>query len=222
MFVNYLLMQERVTEAVAEFAKIRDPEDLNDQRGDARMQYDYIKAYLDFFICGKSGSLEFKDARAIVGKYVNYPVLHWRTLFKEIAEQLKEIDESYKVKKEEEKKQEKFDNFEDNEHDRKRKQVRMEPQMDFVIDSQTKTIIIDYINVERVKINYYLIDLEIMFSKTPFISSDTQDFSFVQPFLSEELALDSNSTTFKFPITEELATRNLIIEVAAPEANGLK
>jgi len=29
MFVNYLLMQERVTEAVAEFAKIRDPEDLN-------------------------------------------------------------------------------------------------------------------------------------------------------------------------------------------------
>ncbi len=30
MLVNYLLMQERVTEAVAEFAKIRDPEDLDD------------------------------------------------------------------------------------------------------------------------------------------------------------------------------------------------
>jgi hypothetical protein len=28
MFVNYLLMQERVTEAVAEFKKIRDPEDI--------------------------------------------------------------------------------------------------------------------------------------------------------------------------------------------------
>jgi hypothetical protein len=40
--------------------------------------------------------------------------------------------------------------------------------------------------------------------------------------LSEELALDANQTTFKFPITQELATRNLIIEVAAPEANGLK
>jgi hypothetical protein len=40
----------------------------------------------------------------------------------------------------------------------------MEPQMDFTIDNQTKTIIIDYINVEKVKINYYLIDLEIMFS----------------------------------------------------------
>jgi hypothetical protein len=49
----------------------------------------------------------------------------------------------------------------------------MEPQMDFTIDNQTKTIIIDYVNVQKVKINYYLIDLEIMFSKTPFISSDT-------------------------------------------------
>ena len=37
MFVNYLLMQERVTEAVAEFAKIKDPQDFNDQRGDARI-----------------------------------------------------------------------------------------------------------------------------------------------------------------------------------------
>jgi hypothetical protein len=74
MFVNYLLMQERVTEAVAEFNKIKDS-DLNDTHGQAQIQYDYIKAYLDFFICGKSGSLEFKDARSIVGKYVNYPVL---------------------------------------------------------------------------------------------------------------------------------------------------
>ena len=44
----------------------------------------------------------------------------------------------------------------------------------------------------------------------------------MQPYLSEELALDSNQTTFKFPITKELASRNLVIEVAANEANGLK
>jgi hypothetical protein len=95
MFVNYLLMQERVTEAVAEFGKIQES-DLSDPFGNARIQYDYIKAYLDFYVCGKSGSLEFKDARAIVGKYINYPVLHWRTIFKEISEQLKEIDASYR------------------------------------------------------------------------------------------------------------------------------
>lgn len=84
---------------------------------------------------------------------------------------MKEIDESYRPpsgKKEDVK----FDNFEDTEQERKRKQVKMEPQMDFTVDTSSKAIIIDYINVEKVKVNYYLIDLEILFSKTPFISSD--------------------------------------------------
>jgi len=44
--------------------------------------------------------------------------------------------------------------------------------MDFTIDTSTKTLHIDYINVSKIKVNYYLIDLEILFSKTPFISSD--------------------------------------------------
>ena len=36
------------------------------------------------------------------------------------------------------------------------------------------------------------------------------------------MALDQNSTTFKFPIPSDLATRNLVIEVAANESNGIK
>lgn len=99
----------------------------------------------------------------------------WRNLFKEISEQLKEIDESYKPAGGKE--EVKFDNFEDTEQERKRKQVKMEPQMDFTIDTQNKTVHIDYINVAKVRVNYYLIDLEILFSKTPFISS----VSFIKP-----------------------------------------
>ena len=57
MFVNYLLMQERISEAVSEFVKITD---INDIYGDAQLQYDYIKAYLDFYQCGQTGSLEFR------------------------------------------------------------------------------------------------------------------------------------------------------------------
>ncbi len=92
-------------------------------------------------------------------------------MFKEIAEQLKEIDESYKPGAQM-KEDVKLDNFEDTEQERKRKQVRMEPQMDFTVDTQTKSVLIDYINIAKVRVNYYLIDLEILFSKTPFISSD--------------------------------------------------
>lgn len=49
--------------------------------------------------------------------------------------------------------------------------------MDFTIDASTKTLHIDYINVSKIKVNYYLIDLEILFSKTPFISSVTLLFN---------------------------------------------
>lgn len=71
-FVSYLLMQERIKEAIQEFRKIKD---LNIERGAAQLQYDYILAYLDFYECGRDGNTEFKDAREVVAKYQNYPVL---------------------------------------------------------------------------------------------------------------------------------------------------
>lgn len=43
----------------------------------------------------------------------------------------------------------------------------------------------------------------------------------MQPFASKEIAVDANQTTFKFPIPADLASRNLVIEVASTE-NGLK
>ena len=54
-----------------------------------RIQYDYFKAYFDFFT-GETES--YKTARAIVRKYEDYPVSSWRLLFLEILDQLNEID----------------------------------------------------------------------------------------------------------------------------------
>jgi hypothetical protein len=68
--------------------------------------------------------IQFFSKFIIIKKYF----YSWRVIFKEIAEQLKEIDQSYGVGSSEKKKEEiKFDNFEDTEHERKRKQVKMEP-----------------------------------------------------------------------------------------------
>jgi len=43
--------------------------------------------------------------------------------------------------------------------------------MDFTIEEAT--IHIDYVNMDKVKVSYYILDLEILFSKTPFLTSDT-------------------------------------------------
>ena len=73
MLVNYLLMQERVVEAIEQFKKI--PEVFTQVHGAAKLQYDYIKAYLDFFISGQTGNTDFTEARVVLSQYRDYPVL---------------------------------------------------------------------------------------------------------------------------------------------------
>lgn len=41
--------------------------------------------------------------------------------------------------------------------------------MDYTIEN--KTINIDYLNIDLVIIKYYIIDLELLFSKSPFLNS---------------------------------------------------
>ena len=75
---------------------------------------------------------------------------------------------------------------------RKEKLVKIEPMIDLEVNSSTKTISISYLNLTNVKISYYPIDLEILFSKSPFLTTDlvsTDEFSFVQPFMQEDVQL---------------------------------
>jgi hypothetical protein len=75
---------------------------------------------------------------------------------------------------------------------RKEKLVKIEPMIDLEVNSSAKTISISYLNVTNAKISYYPIDLEILFSKSPFLTTDlvsTDEFSFVQPFMQEDVQL---------------------------------
>jgi len=53
-----------------------------------QLQYDYIAAYLDFY----DGFPNFPKAREIIEKYLDYPIIGWRNLFYEMANQLGEYD----------------------------------------------------------------------------------------------------------------------------------
>ncbi len=67
---------------------------------DCQIQYDYLKAYLDFYI----GGPDFKTARELSSKYMDYPVVHWREKFQEVGTLLAEYD-GEEVEVEEEKEQ---------------------------------------------------------------------------------------------------------------------
>ena len=84
----YLILQQRMKEAKEVFDKIKE-ENVKGKYGyDISLQYDYIKAYIDFSF----GYPEFKYAREISEKYKDIPLKTWNEMFTEIRDQLKEYD----------------------------------------------------------------------------------------------------------------------------------
>ena len=78
-----------------------------------------------------------------------------------------------------------------------------------------KEITIDYLNIEDVAVKYYIIDLEILFSRTPFLTQNAEGFSYVKPNSSTALKLDQALKEYKFQIPEEYRTKNILIELNA-------
>ncbi|MEM7235873.1 MAG: hypothetical protein AAF517_27140, partial [Planctomycetota bacterium] len=76
----YLLLQDRVDEAIAQFDRIRP------QRVPTRIQYDYLDAYLCFY------RENLRRARTVANPYRDYPVKRWRQAFLAVIAQLDEIE----------------------------------------------------------------------------------------------------------------------------------
>ena len=65
--------------------------------------------------------------------------------------------------------------------------MRSQPLIhDINIDDDTGELTIDSENIPLVRIKYYKIDEEILFSKTPFVKDQAVQFSYVKPFVEVE------------------------------------
>ncbi|MFZ2956601.1 MAG: hypothetical protein WA705_06900 [Candidatus Ozemobacteraceae bacterium] len=160
----YLLLQDRIDEGASFFAKVK-------QAGVAgTIQYDYMKAWLAF--CNEKPG----EAREIATKYQDHPVDKWRNVFRDVVAQSDEIEgRSAKVIDRE---------------DRDQNQTQLadtEPNFDFSVED--RKIRISWANLETVRVNYYLMDLELLFSRNPFVQEVTGQFSVIRPNESVETAL---------------------------------
>lgn len=79
--VYYFLLQDRIDEA-SNFYETRITKMEKDQH---KLQVDYIECFFDMY----KGYPTFEKARKIVQSYLNYPVISWRKLFKDIHDTLK-------------------------------------------------------------------------------------------------------------------------------------
>jgi hypothetical protein len=184
----YLLLQDRVADALEAFAKA-DPAKLT-----TRIQYDYCAAYL------KLSVEDLPAARAIAAKYAEHPVDRWRKAFAAVIAQVDEAQGAAAATVDAE--------------DRTQQQTKLaatEPSLELKVEAGKVTV--NYQNLRSVRVNYYVMDVELLFSRNPFVQQFSGQFSAIRPNQSVELALPEKQTSLTAPLPESLRNRNVLVEV---------
>jgi hypothetical protein len=186
----YLLLQDRVEEALDFFAQV-DADKLQ-----TRLQYDYFDAYTALYL------EDVKKARQIAAAYTNHPVDRWRNTFTAVISQLDEIEgDGAKVIDTE---------------SREQKQTELaasEPSFDFTVEA--KKVRLNFQNTQSVTVNYYLMDIELLFSRNPFVQQYGGQFSFILPNLTQTVQLPDDKSRFEFDLPKELHSSNVLVEISA-------
>ncbi len=186
----YLLLQDRVGEALRFFKRV-DPARLQ-----TRMQYDYLDLYLAFYLN------ETPRARAIADRYRDYPVPRWRDLFADASRQLDELEGKAAAITDA-----------DDRQQAQTKAAATEPSFDFKVEA--RQVLLNYQNLAACRINYYPMDIELLFSRNPFVKQQTDQFAFVRPAESQEVALPADKMSLTIDIPKRFSSSNVMVEIVA-------
>jgi len=206
-----------VSEAIQLFKTV--PLEALPEDGTLRIQHDYMSAYFDFFTGQEQG---FKIARRIVQKYEEYPILAWRIRFLEILDQLNEYDGEVDEEESNQKSMEGADLATLTEEQKRLKlkqSLKKEPRLTFEISEADKALEIESANIKEIAIKFYIIDAEILFSRTPFLKTNTEEFSYVKPCRVLEKTIevdpegDATEKKHKIEVPEDLKLQNMVIEI---------
>jgi hypothetical protein len=184
----YLLLQDRIDEALGTFGRVH-AEQLA-----TRLQYDYFASYLAMV------RQQPQQAREIAAKYAQYPVDRWRDLFTAMLAQLGEIagQDTKVVDKE-------------SRTEVQTKLAATEASFDFQVEA--KKVTLNYQNLKQVQVNYYLMDIELLFSRNPFVQQYSGQFSNIRPNLTQTVELPPKQAALTFDLPKQLHSSNVLVEI---------
>jgi hypothetical protein len=70
-------------------------------------------------------------------------------------------------------------------------------------------------NLSAVRVNYYLMDVELLFSRNPFVQQFGDQFATIRPNASRDVPLPAGQSRPTIPLPEGLNGRNVLVEVTA-------
>lgn len=186
----YMLLQNRIDEAIDYFGRVN-PDQLS-----SRIQYDYFDAYLAMY------QEEPERAKQISERYTSYAVDRWRQAFENVVAQVNEISGAEVTV------------TDDTNRDQNQDAVAQSmPTLSFEVNQQK--VQVDYKNVSSIEVNYYIMDIELLFSRNPFVQQQTGQFSFIRPNEKQTLELPEGESEYEFEIPESLRSANMLIEIVS-------
>ena len=182
---HYLLAQDRVPAALAVLARV-DPGSLAE-----RMQHDYLAAYAACL------SGELPRARDAAVRWRDHPVDRWRNRFGALAAMLDEVDGASAVMVD----------------PRSREQQQSElaaKQPTFDLAADRDGVVVRSQHVPQLELRFFEMDVELLFSRQPFVQSDVSRFSYIAPGHREAIASPAPELRVAWP--SQLRGKNVVVE----------
>ncbi|HEY0194284.1 MAG TPA: hypothetical protein VGC42_24380, partial [Kofleriaceae bacterium] len=182
---HYLLAQDRIAPALATLARV-DAAELAE-----RMQHDYLAAYVACL------TADLPRAREVAARWSDHPVDRWRHRFGALAQLLAELDGAAAAA------------VDPRSRDQQQAELAArQPAFELAVDRDGITVHSSH--VEGLELRLFEMDIELLFSRQPFVQSDASRFSFIEPGHREALAAPPPELRIAWPA--RMRGKNVVVE----------
>jgi hypothetical protein len=186
----YLLLQDRIAEALEQFAAI-DPD-----RVEAPLQHQYMRVVVALYQ-GRT-----TEARQVAAAGAEHPVDRWRKRFAAALQVIAEAEGGLAEVVDQ-----------DSRDQAQSRLAATEPG--FELEVERRTVTIRYQNLRECRVNYYPMDIELLFSRQPFMHTEATRLAIIKPQKSAVVALAAGDREHAFALPGEYHSANVIVEVVA-------
>ena len=190
---HYLFTQDRLDDALAMIAHV-DP-----GRAGGKLQLDYLYAYA---ACARG---DLASARALAAPWADHPVDRWRQRFAALIAMLDEAEGKTAPGLVDP----------DSRDQRMAQLAAAQPAFELAVDRDG--VLVDHRNLRALDLRFHRMELELLFSRQPFVQSDTTRFSFIDPGTTIHLSLDADGRT-RVPWPDGRSTGAVVVEAVAAGA----
>ncbi|HTL38273.1 MAG TPA: hypothetical protein VL326_34320 [Kofleriaceae bacterium] len=184
-FAMYLLAQDRNEAALAALARV-DATAIAD-----KLQHDYLAAYA---ACVTG---DVRRAKELVTRWRELPVDRWRRKFEAVGAMLAELDGAAPAIVDPR-----------NREQQQSELAAKQPTFDIAVDREG--VVIRHQHVAALELRFFEMDVELLFSRQPFVQSDVSRFSFIEPGVRETLT--GIPVEHRVPWPAALRGKNVVVE----------